>query len=159
MAAMVIALRTFATVRKEWQPDHVAFWLDQLGDSQQSSNIRRDTITMMGILCSQEPHPVEVNQKICSALLAAAANDADIMISCEVLNVLMDMYGNDEDDGCCHLTVFESLEVLKHFQRSIPTLKSKLKQQKDKAHLVELEQWKETLLNASRFVQYKKGQL
>jgi hypothetical protein len=120
---------------------------------------------MLGVLCSQEPHPVDVNQKVCSALLTAMDSNSSLMNACEVLNVLMDIYGNDEDDGCCHVSVFESMQVLSHFQRRIPTLKSELKQLEkkwkgqgdDSGDRAGLEHWKETLLNASRFVQYKKG--
>lgn len=134
-------------------------------------SVRRDVINMLGLLCTLEPHPIEVNRQVCTGLLQAMTNFSDsFMIQCEVLNVLMDMYGNDEDDGCCYPSVFESLQVLSHFQRYVPTLKSKLKEQERKlrqqrsedapdADLVEVEQWKETILNASRFVQYKKGQL
>jgi len=159
VSAMVIALRTYPTVRKEWQPDHVSFWLNELGNTSNNDTVRRDICTMLGILCSQEPHPAEVNQKICAALLAASeAATNSVVVPCEILNVLMDMYGNDEDEACCHTSVFESLHVLSHFQRSIPTLKQKLKHQPT-VDKVEVEQWKETLLNGSRFVQYKKGQL
>ncbi|CAB9523973.1 ribosomal large subunit biogenesis [Seminavis robusta] len=164
VSAMVIALKTYPSLRKQWQPEHVTFWLNELAKNDEDAAVRRDIISMLGILCSQEPHPAEVNQKICSTLLGALTKDTtSVMIPCEVLSVLMDMYGNDEDDGCCHVSVFESLQVLGHFQRNIPVLKSKLKQLEknnvgdlDRA---DLELWKETVLNASRFIQYKKGQL
>jgi hypothetical protein len=171
VGAMVIALKKYPTLRQQWQPEHVAFWLNQLTDNnnhhKNSEAGRRDIVCMLGVLCSQEPHPVDVNQKICSALLAALDKNTSPLSACEVLNVLMDMYGNDEDDGCCHVSVFESMQVLSHFQRRIPTLKSELKQLEknwkgngdDSVDRAGLEHWKETLLNASRFVQYKKGQL
>jgi len=187
VSAMVIALKTYPSLRKEWKPEHLSAWLHELQPlplqhsnkdtnhrQEEKSNhmsVRRDVINMLGLLCTLEPHPIEVNRQVCTGLLQAMTNFSDsFMIQCEVLNVLMDMYGNDEDDGCCYPSVFESLQVLSHFQRYVPTLKSKLKEQERKlrqqrsedapdADLVEVEQWKETILNASRFVQYKKGQL
>jgi hypothetical protein len=173
VSAMVIALKKYPSLRKQWQPEHVTFWLNHLTDSNETNDyknsevVRRDIICILGVLCSQEPHPVDVNQKVCSALLAAMDNTSSLVNACEVLNVLMDMYGNDEDDGCCHVSVFESMQVLSHFQRRIPTLKSELKQLEknwkgqgdNSVDGAGLEHWKETLLNASRFVQYKKGQL
>ena len=191
VSAMVIALKTKPSLRKEWQPEHLTFWLQHVSSNSASSkgdtsntmmskdqsqqqqgnlSVRRDAITMLSVLCSQEPHPVEVNRQVCTTLLSALTNpSAPLMVQCEILNSLMDMYGNDEDDGCCYQSVFENLKVLGHFQRCIPALKSKLKEEERKvkqgaqgdhgADRLELEQWKETVLNSSRFVQYKKGQL
>ena len=192
VSAMVIALKTKPSLRKEWQPEHLSFWLrhvtdgvvqgkdsendammksmDQKHHCQENLSVRRDAITMLAVLCSQEPHPVEVNREVCTTLLSTLTNQSEpLIIQCEILNALMDMYGNDDDDGCCYQSVFESLQVLGHFQRCIPALKSKLKDQEKQfkedaqrdgsADRLELEQWKETLLNSSRFVQYKKGQL
>lgn len=185
VSAMVIALKTRPDLRKEWQPAHLGFWLqhvsggERTGDAdntakQQSSStisIRRDAVTMLSVLCSQEPHPAEVNQQVCSTMLTALTKPSEsLLIQCEVLNALMDMYGEDEDDGTCYQSVFESLQVLGHFQRCIPTLKTKLKERErllkfggqndeDGTDRLELEQWKETVLNSSRFVQYKKGLL
>jgi len=182
-SAMVIALKTRPSLRKEWQPEHLAFWLRQVGNSTPENSakeklpvcrsdlsIRRDAISMLAILCSQEPHPPEVNRQVSSTLLSALTNPSEsLLIQTEVLSAFMDMYGNDEDDGICHQTVFESMQILSHFQRCIPTIKSKIKaeerklnqgsQSEDGADRLELEQWKETVLNGSRFVQYKKGQL
>jgi hypothetical protein len=58
---------------------------------------------MLGLLCSSEPHPKQVNEKVCGGLLPLLQSSSCSMVMCEVFNALMDMYG---DDG--HVEVFES---------------------------------------------------
>jgi hypothetical protein len=63
-----------------------------------------------------------VNQKTCQALLQALApaDKQSAMVLAEVfLSLLMDIYGDDD----CHPAVFVALDVLGHFQRSVPLLK------------------------------------
>jgi hypothetical protein len=62
---------------------------------------------MLGLLCSSEPHPKQVNEKVCGGLLRLLQSSSCSMVMCEVFNALMDMYG---DDG--HVEVFESLDAL-----------------------------------------------
>jgi hypothetical protein len=71
----------------------------------------------------------------------------------EVFNALMDMYG---DDG--HTIVFESLDVLGYFQRLLPLFNKRI-QAEQAAMEDDVERWRETALNASRFISYKKGHL
>ena len=73
----------------------------------------------------------------------------------EVLNALMDIYGDDE----CHPAVFNILGVLSYFQQATPSFKKMIQCDRDDASEEEVEQWRETALNASRFITYKKGQL
>jgi hypothetical protein len=125
-------------------------------DDHSSVVVQRDAVCMLGILCSQEEHPAEVNQKTCQALLQALApaDKQSAMVLAEVLSVLMDIYGDDD----CHPTVFVALDVLGHFQRSVPLLKQRISLETD-AEPDDVEQWKETALNSSRFIAYKKNQL
>ena len=77
------------------------------------------------------------------------------MVLAEVLNVLMDIYSDDD----CHPEVFAQLNVIRHFQQSLPLLKQRIAVEeltKNSAPDL-LEAWKETAMNAGRFVQYKKG--
>lgn len=165
ISTILVALKSLPDMRKQWQPRHLNFWLQQVQDtSKETLTIQRDVIAMLGVLYSQEPHSKEMNQQVCSALLSALAASDSLVVQCEVLNVLMDMYGGDDDDECYHGSVFESQQVLTHFQKCIPNLKKKLQEQgrqryADSEERMELEQWKEVVLNASRFVQYKKGHL
>ena len=108
---------------------------------------------MLGILCSMESHPEDVNRKVCSALMAVSSKRATVLN--EVLNSLIDIYGDDE----CHPGVFVDLNVLAYFQRTTPSFKKVIQCDRDDASEEEVEQWKETSLNATRFVSYKKGQL
>jgi hypothetical protein len=75
------------------------------------------------------------------------------MVLSEVLSVLIDIYGTD-----CHLQIFQELHVLQFFQTYMPELKRRIHLERN-MDLDELEQYKETALNASRFIQYKKGAL
>ena len=78
-----------------------------------------------------------------------------VMVMAEVLSVLMDIYGDDD----CHPAVFDNCGVLQHFQQSLPRLKQKIAVEEltKNASFEDIEQWKETALNAGRFIQYKKG--
>ena len=133
-------------------------------------------ISILGVLCS-EPHPAIVNTQVCQALLerlrSSSSSEADtgstnmkhsIIITHEILNVLMDMYGDDDDEDC-HNQVFKNEDVLGHFQRCIPGFKRSIKKVAASTHRgmgsmreeMEVDLWNETALNATRFVKYKKG--
>eukprot|EP00984_Skeletonema_dohrnii_P012269 scaffold4962_cov151-Skeletonema_dohrnii-CCMP3373.AAC.2 len=127
-----------------------------------------NAISMIGLLCS-EPHPSEVNARVCSALLerlrsplssTSDDNDADsekarqsLVIMHEILDVLMDMYGGDDS----HDEVFGQQDVLGHFQRCLPGFKRRVKKTVANSTREELDTWNETALNCSRFIKYKKG--
>jgi len=129
---------------------------------------QRDAVAMLGVLCS-EPHSDAVNDHICSALLSvlerlSTTSGGDLAVINEAFDVLMDMYGLEDDDPNSHSGVFQSKNVLKHFEASIPLFEGKIKnmadEQKGKKSIVteeDLDVWRETALNASRFVEYKKG--
>ena len=126
-----------------------------------------NAISMIGLLCS-EPHPSEVNARVCSALLErlrsplssiSDGNDADsekskqaLVIMHEILDVLMDMYGGDDS----HDEVFGQQDVLGHFQRCLPGFKRRIKKSATESTREELDTWNETALNCSRFIKYKK---
>jgi hypothetical protein len=86
-----------------------------------------------------------------------------IIITHEILNVLMDMYGNDD----CHEQVFVDECVLDHFTKCLPWFKRTIKwvgansnSSRSKRNPMEEEGfvWNETALNATRFIKYKQGQ-
>jgi len=147
---MVVSLRSRSEVRKQVQPSDLEF-LIRAGSK--SKSIQREAIEMLGILLSQEDHPEDVNRNVVSALINSGSKKARVLS--EVLNALMDIYGDDD----CHPVVFEGLNVLSFFQRSVPVLKTSIQCDRDEATQEEVSQWRETALNASRFIQYKKGQL
>jgi hypothetical protein len=146
--AMAVAMRARAEWRKQIHQEDLDFLLKSLTFNER---ITIDVVCMLGLLCSSEPHPDMVNEKVCTGLLSLPCESPRIMS--EVFNALMDMYG---DDG--HTRVFESLDVLGYFQRKLPLFK-KLAQADQAALEDDVEQWRETALNASRFISYKKGQL
>ena len=127
-----------------------------------------NVISMLGSLCS-EPHPSEVNARVCTALLemlraplSSIRDESDtnsekarqsFLIMHETLNVLMDMYGGDDS----HDEVFDQNDVLGHFQRCLPGFKRQIKKTGGKSTTrEELDTWNETALNCSRFIKYKK---
>ena len=146
--AMAVAMRIRPEWRKQIQQDDLDFLLKFLSSNE---NVTSDVVCMLGLLCSSEPHPDEVNEKVCACLLSLPCKSPRVMS--EVFNALMDMYGGDG-----HNVVFESLDVLGYFQRMLPLFKKSI-QAEQAAEENDVEQWQETLLNASRFISYQKGQL
>ena len=145
--ALTAALKSRAELRMQCE----ARELDLLLRLASSSPCQKEAVEMLGILCSMEPHSEEVNVKVCNLLTSISSKKAVVMN--EILNALMDIYG---DDGC-HPSVFCSLQVLEYFQCTIPSFKKVIQCDRDEVSAEEVEQWKETALNASRFVSYKKG--
>jgi hypothetical protein len=119
--------------------------------------IQRDAATMLGILCN-EVHPDEINAKVCTALLSVLSfSSTNVMVRNEILNVLMDVYGDDE----LYAKVFEQKDVLGHFQQSLPVFRRDIKEmeRRDDATREDTEIWRETALNTSRFIKYKKDRV
>ena len=145
--ALTAALKSRPELRKQCEERELELFFKLAS----SSPCQKEAVEMLGILCSMESHPEEVNKKVCYVLISISSKKAAVMN--EVLNSLMDIYG---DDGC-HPSVFHSLCVLEFFQRTIPSFKKVIQCDRDDVSADEAEQWKETALNASRFVSYKKG--
>jgi hypothetical protein len=151
--AMMLGIRLRSDLRKcigANDLDFILAWLSTAG----SNDIKRDIVTMLGVLCCQEEHSAEVDRQVCSALLAALKTSKSAMLTSEILNSLMDMYGDDN-----HTNVFDELNVLAQFQRAVPAFQSLIQVERHDAPEDDVEQWRETALNASRFISYKKGQL
>jgi len=134
--------------------------LAQLGhEGDEMVDIRRDAVAMLGILCSA-PHSDAVNAAVCDVFLAALTRDDErVAVLAEVLNVMMDMYSADETDEGNHEEIFKQKNVLQAFQRMAPILKRKISLERGVASPAEIEMWKETSLNTSRFIKYKKGHM
>ena len=149
-SSMTFALKSQSQVRQQIQPDDLDFilqWVTKEG------TVQRDMVEMLGILCSHETHPEQINSRVCSTLMQLSLKSGTIVN--EVLNALMNIYGEDE----CHPDVFRSLQVLAYFQRTVPLFKTIIETERSKISQDEVEQWRESALNASRFITYKKGQL
>lgn len=124
------------------------------------SDIQKETIGMLGILCSQT-HPRVVNERICDTFLTLLSRSMEISASVigEVINALIDMYSADEGDPGNHEAVFRSKGVLDAFQKSVPVLKKKIKSEESKGALdfEDAEFLKEVALNGTRFIKYKRS--
>ncbi len=120
-------------------------------------DIQKDSITILGILTST-PHPDEINERICLAFLKVLSKSHGVSapLLSELLNVLMDMYSADEGDPNNHESIFRKNNVLGAFEKTVPVLKRKIREA-NKSSLTDVAYWKETALNASRFISYKKG--
>lgn len=118
--------------------------------------LQKDAIILLGMLCS-EPHPDEVNERVCLVLLQVLNRGHSVSASlmCEILNVLMDMYSADEGDPNNHESIFKKNKVLVTFEKNLPVLKRKCREA-TKPSQTEIAYWNETALNASRFINYKK---
>ena len=149
-SSMTFALRSRSQVRQQVQPDDLDFILQWVT---MESSVQRDMVEMVGILCSHETHPKQVNSRVCSALMKLSLQSGAIVN--EVLNALMDIYSEDE----CHPDVFRSLQVLAYFQKTVPLFKTTIATERPRISQDEVEQWRESALNASRFIMYKKGLL
>ena len=179
-SALVVALQQQQRSSNNDTPDLVvdpAFVLDLLAQHGDQPETVRDCVCMLGLLllCTGSsrngaPTPA-VHEQVVRALLHVSTPVSDdnnntktvsqlqqhpsAMVLAEVLNVLMDIYSDDD----CHPEVFAQLNVLRHFQQSLPLLKQRIAVEeltKNSAPDM-LEAWKETAMNAGRFVQYKKG--
>jgi hypothetical protein len=150
---MAIAVKSHDSIRKLLkQPDDIEWLLTQLSSQQITIVGQREIVAMLGLWCREELHPSELNHKVCQALLSLLAVDS-LMVTNEILNALMDMYGNDDHDR-----VVDSLHVLEQLQRTLTTFKRRLQHADEQEESEFLELWNETALNAERFILYKKSQ-
>lgn len=127
-------------------------------DIEAFSEFQQNAVAILGVFSSQ-PHSDESNATICDALLRTLSlHSTRAALMSEILNVLMDIYGSyDDGDPNSHSDVFVKKSVLNHFQKSIPVLKKKIFEEEIKNKgIEESEIWKETVLNAKRFIKYKK---
>lgn len=176
--------------------DHLIALLPQrqrTGDTMDDDDVEamlqahRNITSMLGVLCtnSEVPHPETTDRKVCRALLsrlACAISNCDggggnnwtramvdsIVIAHEILNVLMDMYGNDD----CHERVFDEECVLDQLRKCLPWFKRSVKKvvaaassassdptRWEESKMEEVNEdgcvWNETALNATRFIKYK----
>jgi hypothetical protein len=112
--------------------------------------LQRDAVALLAAAASGSatPCPADVIMKLSSSLLGVlknASTSASALVMCEVLNALMDIYGQDD----YYRDTFTSLNVLGEFQKSISVLRKRE---------LELDQDEEEIVfNAERFVEYKQG--
>jgi hypothetical protein len=151
-----MVLQAMPALRQQASATELDLLLSLLSPSstKESQAVIREAVVVLGVLCS-EAHSAKVNAQVCAALLATASDD-NPLVRAEVLNVLMDIYGDDD----CHPAVFTKLEVLRHFEESVPELEQQLSQvDRRTIDPNDLDHWKETALNGARFLEYKHDQL
>ena len=158
ISIMLSLLRNRSALVSSVDEEDLKIILAQLGqEGDEMVDIRRDAVAMLGVLCSA-PHPDDVNAAVCDAFLTALSRDDErVAVLAELLNVMMDMYSADETDAGNHEAIFKQKNVLQAFERTVPIFKRKLSLERGLASPAEIEMWKETSLNTSRFIKYKKG--
>ena len=122
-------------------------------------DIQKDAVLIFGELC-RNPHSDELNKRVCDTLINYVRSDANtnMAVMIEIFNVLMDMYSADETDLHNHEKVFRSCDVLSIFMRWVPLLKKRITDEKSRQRsIIDYSIWEETLLNAKRFIHYKKS--
>ena len=165
---LVVAFQSYSEAllsRNAIQPTDIDLFLKHLDRFSSSSssndqvdpNVCREWITLLGLLVCQVDHSKDVNYRVCQSLVKAgttAGSDVSVvLVLAESLNVLMDIYGEDDR----HPDVFQDLRVLEHFQKMLPLLKHNINLSRSHRPEEEVEYLKEIALNGSRFIQYKKG--
>jgi hypothetical protein len=152
LGLIVVALQNYPAIRKEVTPSDLDFLISLVQSRKESTEVRREAVVILGILCSQEIHSEVVNRNVCGALTGLLDNmDEPLSTRAEVLNVLIDIYGNDE-----HPNVFNDLNVLNHFVKSLPILKRQLSElNRDAVDGNDIAYWREVALNSERFIEYK----
>lgn len=103
--------------------------------------IQRDAVCLLSAAMTGNA-PADVVSKLTSEMIRLMGT-APSAVKCEVLNTIMDLYGEDE----YHPGVFMALDTLNHFQQCIMTLSPKDLGPEEE----------EILFNANRFVDYKLG--
>lgn len=153
LGLVVVTLQTYPILRQEITPTELDFLISLLQSREESPAVVREAVVILGILCSQEQHTEPVNRSVCCALIDRLESvEESIVVRAEVLNALMDIYGNDD----CHPCVFDNLKVLDHFERSVPLVKQQLSQANRQAvDSNDIDYWREIVLNATRFIEYK----
>jgi hypothetical protein len=107
-----------------------------------NEDVQRDAVCLLVAALSNNNTASEVVFQMTKELVRLL-EEGSTSVKAEVLNVIMDLYGQDD----FHPQVFASLNLLDHFQRCIASMPKKSMEP-------EVE---EILLNANRFVDYKSG--
>lgn len=115
---------------------------------------RQNIVVIMGMICT-EPHKEKMDALICRELLKSMdQKEISILVLGEILNVLMDIFAND--DEACNL-VFVSEGVLPKFEKTLPTFRHRIVKETTDISLDAQMNLREIALNAHRFINYKKN--
>jgi hypothetical protein len=124
--------------------------------------VEEDPFQSLGVKCigvlgqiSQDPAPIELNRETGVFLLTVLASlpDTPPADAVEALNQLFDMYA--DEDSACDAQVFWKDGFLKHFEDAVPKLRMMNKKIDKRTHTELRMRADETVLNLTRFIQYK----
>jgi len=115
---------------------------------------KQNIVVIMGMICMDQ-HKENLDSLICRALLKSIdQKETSILVLGEILNVLMDIFANDDD--ACNL-VFKSEGILSKFEKTLPTFRHRIVKEANDISLDAQMNLREIALNAHRFIKYKKN--
>eukprot|EP00980_Cylindrotheca_fusiformis_P011523 scaffold2710_cov72-Cylindrotheca_fusiformis.AAC.1 len=111
--------------------------------------IQRDAVCLMAAaMTTASTAASEQVVTKCTNEMIQCMSTSSLGVKCEILNAIMDLYGNDD----FHPKVFLTLNMIHHFQQCLASI---MLSSKDCNHLDPQEE--EIMFNANRFVEYKLG--
>jgi hypothetical protein len=125
-----------------------------LGGALQSKSVetRLNAVGMVGCVGQQTTDASE--NAVVGRCLLAALRDANLEVVTETLNALFDVYGDETFDAN-----FKQLGLLPALEAAVPAIKSKLRAEQKSMDRDLVAHVKETQLNLTRFIKYKKKHL
>jgi len=124
-----------------------------------SVSTKMETVGCLGALCGVQ-HTMQVNQVIGGTLLERLADEGDILVCNEIVNVLMDIYGADDGEkgeSWSLRQVFKMLGGAEKLKIFLGLFKRRIKELKRGEEEELIFRMKETSLNTARFVKYIQG--
>ena len=113
---------------------------------------RARAINLVGSV-AQMPHDDNAHAAYTAVVLGALTKDPSLNVVAEALDVLFDLYCEDED----YLGVWTRMGIMGTLQALVPQLKRRWNAEKRQLHDIEQAIVQEALLNLTRFIAYKKS--
>ena len=127
-------------------------------------DLMQNIVALLGSICtgmnSKSGAFLATSKEVSITLIEIVSNsNSPVSVQNEILNLFMDIYGNDDNAGLDKL--FESLQMMQVFEKTLPLFKRSINNARGAKEGSEEDifQWKETALNGSRFIKYKRDQM
>lgn len=146
-SVMVVVMQRDASLRQQLLSSDLDMVLKDLLMSTKEE-LQRDAVSLLAAAASGSTSTTACSADVimklsCSLLVILKTTSTSASVMCEVLNALMDIYGQDDH----YRDTFTSINVLGEFQKSVSVLRKRDLGQDEE----------EILFNAERFVEYKQG--
>jgi hypothetical protein len=155
LSAQMLVLKTHGSL---YRLDNVQPYLQLILEASSSSSIDedivRETIPLVSLVLTREPHDAVMNRAVAHALVHCPLSTGSVVT--ERLNALMDLYGDDD----CHVDIFDELKLLDYCKSQRQVLKERINVGSLGGSTVvdeeEIASWKEAVANAAAFIEYKR---